>query len=918
MKKNLKKRMVAGVMAGAMLLGLGGCGAEEKKPEAATMQEPAETSTEDAIELGKLVDASFNLDGILEGEKDETVYAMADAYGNVNSVVVSEWLKNSEGAAEIKDRSTLTEIENVKGDETFTQNGEEITWQANGKPVYYQGKTDQELPVSVKVSYKLDGKEVEPSTLAGVSGKVTVRFEYTNNAKVGDVYAPFLMGTGVLLDGEKFSNVTVTNGKVIGDGSRFIVIGVGMPGMSDSLKMDIEGISFPDFMEFEADATDFEMDMALTFASPLVLSEDALDLNIDDLKKEINDKASQYQDGMNQLAEGIAAYTDGVDQLAGGIDQVSSGASDLAKGASQLNDGAMAARSGVAQVYEGAKNAKEGADQLAEGARSAKEGADKLAAGSKSAREGADKLAEGTKDAKNGADKLAEGSKSANEGADKLASGANQLNNAVKDLTLPSLDGAKDNITDEQRAAAAKNIQDTVEAQGYTADKVSEALTKGVTDSLPAAPSFAALADPSLTQEQQAAIIQKEAAAAGQASVTDELKQSIATDAADKAQTAAGQLQADPSKITGNATYQQIYNSVRSSLLDQAYVTAINTALKSNPATETLTYNDLSDEQRAAYKQAVSTQVEAAVDQQMSGLGQALAGAYTAGYGMGYGEGYGLGYGTGFGTGYGTGYGTEYGKLAQEFKAFTTTMSQKMSEGVVPVLTAMCQAYAMAGVNYGMDAVLAEVNTQMTQFNPKIKQLKDATKQLATGSGQLATGMDDLEDGTGKLAKGLGDLQNGTGELAKGLADLENGAGQLSEGLGTLSGGEEQLANGLNDLSSGTAQLNKGLGDLADGTGKLSRGANQLSDGTAQLKTGAAKLTGNSDKLKDGADQLKDATDKIVDAIDKGEVKLEEFKDNFEEIRKAGEKYSSFAGSTSDMKAHVKYIIKTEGITSEE
>ena len=245
MKKNLTKRVVAGIMAGTMLLGLAGCGAEEKKPDAATVAQPAETPTEEEIKLGDLIDASFNLDGIMEGEKDETVYAMADVNGNVNSVIVSEWLKNSDGAEEIKDRSILTDIENVKGDETFTQNGEEITWQANGKPIYYQGKTTQELPVGVKVSYKLNGEDADPSTLAGVSGKVTVRFDYTNNAKVGEVYAPFLMGTGVLLDGDKFSNVKVTNGKVIGDGSRFIVIGVGMPGMNDSLNMDIEGINFP-------------------------------------------------------------------------------------------------------------------------------------------------------------------------------------------------------------------------------------------------------------------------------------------------------------------------------------------------------------------------------------------------------------------------------------------------------------------------------------------------------------------------------------------------------------------------------------------------------------------------------------------------------------------------------------------------
>ena len=38
---------------------------------------------------------------------------------------------------------------------------------------------NEELPVDVKVTYKLDGEEIEPSELAGKSGKVTIRFDYS-------------------------------------------------------------------------------------------------------------------------------------------------------------------------------------------------------------------------------------------------------------------------------------------------------------------------------------------------------------------------------------------------------------------------------------------------------------------------------------------------------------------------------------------------------------------------------------------------------------------------------------------------------------------------------------------------------------------------------------------------------------------
>ena len=92
-------------------------------------------------------------------EKEETVYVNMDASGNVEKITVSDWLKNNSQSAELSDSSSLSDIKNVKGDETFTQDGEKLTWQADGSDIYYQGTTDKELPVTVKLTYYLDGQE---------------------------------------------------------------------------------------------------------------------------------------------------------------------------------------------------------------------------------------------------------------------------------------------------------------------------------------------------------------------------------------------------------------------------------------------------------------------------------------------------------------------------------------------------------------------------------------------------------------------------------------------------------------------------------------------------------------------------------------------------------------------------------------
>ena len=70
-------------------------------------------------------------------QKEETVYVNTTADGEVTDVTVSDWLKNAgDSSSDIKDSSDLTDIKNVKGDETFTQDGDNLTWSTDGKDIY--------------------------------------------------------------------------------------------------------------------------------------------------------------------------------------------------------------------------------------------------------------------------------------------------------------------------------------------------------------------------------------------------------------------------------------------------------------------------------------------------------------------------------------------------------------------------------------------------------------------------------------------------------------------------------------------------------------------------------------------------------------------------------------------------------------
>lgn len=321
--------------------------------------------------------------------KEESVYIIADAEGNPDKVIVSDWIKNPDKLDTINDKSTLSDIKNVKGDETYKLNSDNMyVWNAKGNDIYYQGTSDADLPVDLRVSYILDGRAVSPDEIAGKSGKVTIRFDYKNkqyetvkiNGKKERIYVPFVMLTGMMLDNEKFSNVTVSNGKVINDGNHTIVAGFAMPGMEDNLKLDTDKFSIPDSVEITADVKDFELSTTLTVAASDMFGDidfsDA-DKTIKDLNKKLDtltDATNRLIDGSSKLYNGIStmlkksdALVSGVQALADGAKKLSNGVSELDKGAGKLNNGVKTLDKGASSLKSGAAKMQNGLSDLAYG-----------------------------------------------------------------------------------------------------------------------------------------------------------------------------------------------------------------------------------------------------------------------------------------------------------------------------------------------------------------------------------------------------------------------------------------------------------------------------------------------------------------------------------------------------------------------
>lgn len=465
--KKIAKKIVAGSMAVMMAAGLVGTYEYHNNVMQVQAAEQKDKDTQELKETAENVLADHATDSEDTGfSKEESVYVKADASGNVKKTTVSEWLNNPEKGT-ISDTSELKDIKNVKGDETFeTGSNNNVSWKSEGNDIYYQGTIDKELPVDVKVSYKLDGKSISPKDLKGKSGKVEIQFSYDNKSKQTvnvngedvEMYTPFTMVSAMMLSSDEYSNVSVENGKLISDGDKNIVVGVAFPGLANDLNLkDLDmDIDIPETVTITADVKDATVGTSITMASAELMNE--FGLNDIDSFDDLQDSIDDLEDATNQLVDGSKEAADGSKELADGVGTLNDGAGTLASGAGTLADG-------VNTLNEKSGTLVSGVNTLASGVQAYTGGVEEIYAGSNDLVSGAQALA-------SGADTLNTNIASAADGANSLVAGAQSLKNGLKTAKDMLDEGVKvlNNVTEE-------NIKNSVTATVST-DKVTASVNK--------------------------------------------------------------------------------------------------------------------------------------------------------------------------------------------------------------------------------------------------------------------------------------------------------------------------------------------------------------------------------------------------------------------------------------------------------
>lgn len=723
-KKNLFRYssvLMCVVLTAASLVGCGANTAATTGTDTAYVTEMAAGSTEATITQAITNElAVSNKSTLATNTRQETVYVFNDASGNKNHITVNEKITD-----------------------------------ANGNETLNKTESSENAPVTMKVTYKLDGKEIKPEDLAGKSGKVTIRFDYTNNqkktvtinGKKQTVAVPFTMITGMMLPTDVFSNVEVTNGKLTKVGDNIVAVGMTMPGLKDTMNLKFNDksldLDIPEYFELTADVKNFSLDMTMSVATSNLLSDmNADDITLDDLKKTV----ASLDDAATQLADGTVTLQDGTQQLSDAIPALTDGVDQLNTGASSLKDGIYAYTDGAASAYEGSvslnDNMKTYADGIGTLYNTLKD----------------NNLDSSVASAADGASQLAAGATALDEGIDSALSGAGQLVTGAKSLT----DG-----TGELATGAA--------ALAEGADKIGGTLTSGMTEAKQkydnAYDSFYQLA---------IAVIGGKLGY-NPAAMTGEQKITAATTLANEGISATADI-TDENQCTKAAAFiMQNYNDTD---IATGKIIGIRTAMVS---ALTAKYAAADTEHKYTLEQ-LKAKANSDADANLVAISSGLSQAYKA-----------------------------YGLLNDTMTSLTAGGENSFFNGITKLNEGAGQVNSGANaLKAGIDQLSAgskQLKAGLDTLSKGLNTLSTSVGSFSTyKEGTLCSSLYALNLNAGKLQQeGTAVLQSGLSQLTANNDTLKSGASQLADGTATLKDSSGTLADGVTQLNEGAITLKDGM-----------------------------------------------------------------------------------------------------------
>ncbi|MFZ7131360.1 MAG: hypothetical protein ACOWWR_03280 [Eubacteriales bacterium] len=308
----------------------------------------------------------------ISSQKEEVVYSDLDGNGDITGT----YLVNIFHSSEITDYGDYDKIRNMNtSDEINYENGM-IRIHTEADKLYYEGIIENaELPWNIEITYKMDGTEYSAEKIAGMSGKLSIIINITENknAKKGffDNYALqaiFKLDTGIC------SNIISDGATTANVGNVKQLTYTIMPGTEKDIVV-------------KADVVDFEMENIALNGVRLNLGIDTDTLDISELNEQIvtlQDAVATLDNGANHLNGGTSSLTGSATKLNDGIQRMNEALDTLNAKSSALTGGSSEVKSALSTIQTSLSNVNistDELDKLTDSSTLIKEGIDSLVGG---------------------------------------------------------------------------------------------------------------------------------------------------------------------------------------------------------------------------------------------------------------------------------------------------------------------------------------------------------------------------------------------------------------------------------------------------------------------------------------------------------------------------------------------------------
>jgi putative membrane protein len=717
----------------------------------------------------------------------ETVQADLRSDGSVRTArLFSQLVVDGDGAVHVVDPSATKDLRDLDGfSKPSTRDGNAV-WDidVHGRAVRRTvAAYTRALPVTVRVSYELDGKAVEPGGVVGRSGvlKATYRIANTTGEPTEVTYldgkgrrrtatisvpTPFVGQLQTTLPG-RFTGVDAPRADIAGDGRG--------------------GSLLTWTMVLFAPIGETEQEFGWTARIVNGIAPKA-SVQIVPVPPKRKPELKFGEDGFSGGAAQATELTRGAAEIDGHVVELRDGAARLLDGLTQLTAGAGRleaglagdAAPGAALLAGGLDRAAAGGSRLATGLSDLDDGAGRIAGGLHAANDGSRRLLSGSQDLAAGAGLVSTGARQIADGLDSVAGGLTTLSGAVSGLsTNPGFLALKAGVAAISAGLGGAASPLTVLGALNAVEQGLAQLGASHSAGLPAVADGVGVLKAGLTSA----------------------KSAIATMAA---------------AMTG----QQAYLAGANALAGCPAATPVCVALANASGIAAAVKDGLTNPDPALG-------LGAGVDAALAGIGNGATPGSTVLYGLASAI---AGIGSTATPGNTLLYGLHQAILGLDHPAGAAGPSDKggVKQGV-------------AAVGVGLDQLVAGI---IAAVDAALGQPADApTASLRGAVAALAAGADTVAGGAGQVAGGAGELSAGALTLADGIDRLDTGATTLAAGAAEASGGAGALLAGLDLLGAGANTLSTGLGAAAGGAGLLYDGLVTAKGGGRLIASGEARLT---------------------------------------------------------------------------